>query len=96
VHVHLVLGVGTTKVVFGGFVKAIFVVLEKVRELQKLVFSVFDVSRPARPEANLERTVNLSQEDQWTQSARRAAVANLLDILNGCVLGVCHGRSRYG
>ena len=33
VRVHLVLGVGTTKVVFGGFVEAIFVILEEVSEL---------------------------------------------------------------
>ena len=49
---------------FGGFVEAIFVILEEVRELQKLVFAVFEVSRPARPEASLERGVDLSQDDQ--------------------------------
>lgn len=59
-YVHLVLRVGTAKVVFGGFVKAVFVVLEQVRELQKLVFSIFKVSRPARLEANLKRSVDLS------------------------------------
>lgn len=59
VRVHLVLRVGTTKVMFGSFVKTVFVVLEQVSELQKLVLSIFDVSRLARLEASLKRGVNL-------------------------------------
>lgn len=64
VHVHLVLRVGTTEVVFGGFVEAVFVVLEQIRELQKLVFSIFDVSRLSRLEGGLKRSVDLPQDDR--------------------------------
>lgn len=32
-HVHLVLGVRTAKVLLGGLVEAVFVILEQVREL---------------------------------------------------------------
>jgi hypothetical protein len=50
-YVHLVLGVGTTEVVFGGFVETFPVVLEQVRELQELMLSIFDVLRLAGLEA---------------------------------------------
>lgn len=63
-YVHLVLRVGTAKVVFRGFVEAVFVVLEQIRELQKLMFSIFDVSRLARLEASLKRGVDLPHDDR--------------------------------
>lgn len=50
-YTHLVLGVGTAEVVFCGFVEPFFVVLEQIRELQKLMLSIFDVSRLAGLEA---------------------------------------------
>ena len=61
-HVHLVLGVGTTKIVFGRFVKAVLVVLEQVRELQKLVLSIFDIPRLPGLEAGLKRGVDLQHD----------------------------------
>ena len=60
-YIHLVLGVGTTEVVFGGFVEAVFVVPEQVRELQKLMLSIFNVSRLSRLEAGLKGGVDLQQ-----------------------------------
>lgn len=59
VDVHLVLRVGTSEVVFGRFVKTVFVILEQVRELQKLVLPVFDISRLACLEAGLKRGMDL-------------------------------------
>ena len=88
--VHLVLRVGTAKVVFGGFVKAVFVVLEQVRELQELVLSIFNISRLARLEASLKRGVDLSQGERHI-GQKQVNETNLLDLLNGCVLEVCHG-----
>ena len=32
-YIHLILGVGTTEVAFGGFIETVFVVFEQVREL---------------------------------------------------------------
>lgn len=60
-YIHLVLRVGTTEVVFGGFVEAVFVVPEQVRELQKLMLSIFNVSRLSRLEAGLKGGVDLQQ-----------------------------------
>ena len=63
-HVHLVLGIGTTEVVFGCLVEAVFVVLEQVRELQKLMLSIFDIPRLARLETGLKRRVDLRHDDR--------------------------------
>ena len=58
-HVHLVLGIGTTEVLFGGFVETVLVILEQIRKLQKLVLSVLDVSRFTGLEAGLKRGTDL-------------------------------------
>ena len=63
-HVHLVLRVGTTEIVFGCFVKAVLVVLEQVSELQKLVLSIFDIPRLPGLEAGLKRGVDLQHDDK--------------------------------
>ena len=62
--VHLVFGVGTTEVAFGGFVEPVFVVLEQIRELQKLMLSIFDISRLAGLEAGLQRGMDLERGNQ--------------------------------
>ena len=63
-YVHFILGVGSTEVVFCCFVEAVFVVLEQVRELQKLVLSIFNIPRLAGLEAGLKQGVDLQHSDQ--------------------------------
>jgi len=73
-RVHLVLGVGTTEVTFGGFVEAVSVVLEQVGELQKLMLSIFDISRLAGLEAGLKGGVDLRWDAGWlTKHAERTS-----------------------
>ena len=64
VDIHLVLRVGTAKVVFGCFVEAVFVILEQVCELQKLVFPVLDILCLAGLEASLKLCVDLQDGDR--------------------------------
>lgn len=63
-YVHLVLGVGTTEIAFGGFVEPVSVVLEQVRELQELVLPIFDVFRLARLEVGLKGGVDLQRVER--------------------------------
>ena len=49
---------------FGGFVKAIFVVFEQICELQELVLSVLDVSCLTGLEARLEGGMDLQPGDR--------------------------------
>lgn len=63
-YTHLVLGIGTTEVVFGGFVETVFVILEQVRELQELMLSVFDVPRLAGLEGGLKGGVDLQHGER--------------------------------
>jgi len=58
-YIHLVLGVGTTEIAFGGFVETVSVLLEQVRELQELVLPIFNVFRLARLEVGLKGGVDL-------------------------------------
>jgi len=90
-YVHLVLGVGTTEIVFGGFVETVSVVLEQVCELQELMLPVFDVSRLAGLEIGLKGGVDLQRGKRWLNIRNgRQREMNLLNFLDGCVLEVDH------
>jgi len=63
-HIHLILRVGTAKVVFGCLIKAVFVVLEQVCELQELVLPMLDIPCLSGLEAGLKQGVDLKDGDR--------------------------------
>ena len=81
---------------FGGFVKAVFIVFEQVRKLQELMLSILDVSCLTGLEAGLEGGVNLQPGGRRLYSLnKRQSETNLLDLLDGGVCEVSHaGGSR--
>lgn len=94
-YAHLVLGVGTTEVVFGGFIEAVFIVFEQVRELQELMLSILDVSCSTGLEARLEGGVDLQPSGRCqlhtpNDSAKQTSSISSTGVyVRLAMLGVC-------